>query len=141
MTHHTLLALAPLLLLTGCGGDRPVAVTDARVQLPVIAGRPGVAYFTVVGGGADTHLTGISSPVIKRIELHDTMSGGGMMRMTPLAQVPVNRELRFARGGKHAMLFGIDPKLRAGDKVKLVLAFAPAGEVSAEAEVTKLGGG
>jgi len=47
--------------------------------------------------------------------------------------------LAFAPGGRHAMLFDIDPTLRGGDTVPLVFTFDPAPPVTVEAEVRSAG--
>ena len=84
-----------------------------------------------------TRLTGIDSPRVGRIELHQTMDAGGMARMAPLADATFSpgAPLRFAPGGRHAMLFDVDPALRAGDRLTLNFRFDPAPPVTVEAEV------
>jgi copper(I)-binding protein len=136
-------ALATLLALAACHGapETPHAgVTGAVVNLPPIPDRPGAAYFTVEAN-RPTRLTGISSPDIGRIELHESMMQGTMMTMQPLANVPVTpgRPTAFAPGGKHAMLYDIAPSVHAGGTVRLTFAFEGLPPVSVDAEVRAFG--
>ena len=139
-------ALAGLALLS-CEATREepqVKVEAAWVQLPVIPGRPGAAYFTLTSNNDPTKLVSVSSPRIERIELHGTQMEGGMARMRPLRDelvFPDDLKLVFAPGGKHAMLFGIDPALKAGDKVSLAFNLEPVPPVTVEAEVRAFGEG
>src|SRR4051812_27419776 len=68
------------LALAGCGKPpekQGVTVEDAWIRLPVVAGRPGAAYFTAHNGGTGTAIEAISSAKIGRIELHESMSDDG----------------------------------------------------------------
>ena len=86
------------------------------------------------GGGGTLH--GIASPRAERIELHETRSEGGMSRMAALERVAVgDGEVRFEPGGKHAMLFGVDPALKVGDRISLTFTFEGAPSVTVDAEV------
>lgn len=130
------------LTVAGCSsrsGDG-VAVADARVQLPAVEGRPGAAYFELATG-RPVRITSITSPQIRRIELHETRETNGVNRMVKSDNVTFEHELSFAPGGRHAMLFGIDPALRPGQRVPLVFAFDQAPPVTVEAEVQPPGGG
>lgn len=139
------LAAAGLLLAsTGCKYQPPepkVEAQDVRVQLPVVPGRPGAAYFTLKTNNDPTKLVSVTSPRIERIELHETSSEGGISRMRPARDLVFDpsKPLAFEPGGKHAMLFGVDAALKAGDKVALTLNFEPAPSLTVEAEVKAFG--
>ena len=140
-------ALAPFLigstlLLAGCDTPRAepkVEVEDARITLPAVKSRPGAAYFTITAAGLPERLAAISSPRVQRIELHESMAGG----MGPLKDnsFPGEGRMSFEPGGKHAMLFGIDPALKVGDRLPLTFTFERAPAVTVEAEVQGPGGG
>ena len=114
--------------------DRPVR--EAWVSLPAVPGRPGAAYFTVQGKTGATELSRVVSAVVQRIELHEGGMTGGMMTMRPLASVPIPADgtVTFAPGGKHAMLFGIDPAIRPGTAIPLRFDFAGGKAVEVEAK-------
>jgi hypothetical protein len=135
-------AVAALLALASCNVDRSqpaVTVSDAWVQLPVVKGRPGAAYFTLASNNEPTKLVAVASPRIERIELHGTADEAGVARMRPLARddlvFPDDLKMTFAPGGRHAMLFGIDPALKPGDRVTLTFELEPMGPANVEAEV------
>jgi periplasmic copper chaperone A len=137
--------VAPLLsalLLTACQKPAVEGVTDALVKLPVVAGRPGAAYFTLHGGAAANHLMQITSPQIIKIELHESMKQGDMMTMAPIeggVEVPARGEVKFAPGGKHAMLFDINPKIAAGAKMKLSFTYSSGRVIEVDVDVKAAG--
>jgi len=145
MRLHQLLLATAALGVAACDSAPPepkVEVADAAVQLPAVSGRPGAAYFTLTANNDPMNLVSIESPRIERIELHETVEENGVARMAQLESGTFeNGQLKFEAGGKHAMLFGIDPALKAGDKVPLTLTFDPAPPVTVEAEVRAFGGG
>jgi periplasmic copper chaperone A len=131
-------ALLLAFLAGGCGGptsDRPeVDVEHAIVTLPAVAGRPGAAYFTLEAYRDGIRLLGVSSPRARRAEMHEA-------GMRPAAEIllPVGRRAVFAPGGRHVMLFDLDPALRPGDIVPLRFSFAGATDLTAEAEARRPG--
>ncbi len=134
-----------LLALIGCD-SRPapphVTLEEVRVTVPAIPGRPGALYFAATTNNDPTRLVAIRSPRAERIELHGMTSEGGVMRMAPLAAGETtfsDHRLVFEPGGKHAMLFGLDPALKAGDRIPLTFQFDPAPSVTVEAEVRAAG--
>ena len=132
------LVLALGLLLAACGGPPKPAITDARVNLPAVTGRPGAAYFTIKGGPKEMRLMSVTSSNVARIELHEMTMKDGMMSMDAIdagVPVPPGGEVAFAPGGKHAMLFDINPKLKAGDNVKLSFVYADGLTLDAEAKI------
>lgn len=143
---HFVPVAAATLWLPGCNRTIPdplVEVEGAYVTLPIVAGRPGAAYFKLRSNNDPTKLIGIDSPDVERIALHSSVTEGGITRMTPLdgAIFGDDRLLRFAPGGNHAMLFGIAPGIKAGDRIKLTFRFDPAPAVTVEAEVRAFGDG
>ena len=136
---HVFVALAAA-ALAGC--DRPpadgtVRVSHAWVRLPAAGNRPGSAYFRMEAGSEGTRLVGVSSPAARWIELHETEMKGTTARMKRRREVefPSRGELVFEPGGRHAMLFGLNPKAKAGDRIPLTFSFNVAPPVTVEAEV------
>jgi hypothetical protein len=142
----TISAAAAALALASCSSERPepaVTVSDAWVQLPVMKNRPGAAYFALSSNNDPTKLVSVASPSIERIELHGTAGEGGVSRMRKLTPhdlvFPDDLKMTFAPGGRHAMLFGIDPALKPGDRVILTFNLEPMASVGAEAQVRAFG--
>ena len=130
-----LAALLVVALLGACGGDTlaRVDVRDAVVTLPGAPGRPGAAYFSLRSSVA-ARLTGIDSARAGRIELHERG-----MRRTDAVTLQPDEAVRFSPGGRHAMLFELDPSLEAGDRLSLTFSFAGAPPATVEAEVRRPG--
>lgn len=140
MRRRVQAALAAAMLLAGC--DRPpadgtVRASGAWVRLPAAANRPGAAYFRLEAGSEGTRLIGVSTPAARWIELHETETAGARARMKRRKEIefPSRGELVFEPGGRHAMLFGLSPRLKPGDRVALTFSFDVAPPVTVEAEV------
>jgi copper(I)-binding protein len=136
--------LAGAALAAAC--DRPppdgtVRVNDVWVRLPAVKSRPGGAYFRMEAGSEGTRLVGVSSPAVRWIELHETKMAGTTANMKQRKDVefPSRGELVFEPGGRHAMLFGISPRVKAGDRIPLTFSFNVAPPVTVEAEVRAAG--
>lgn len=138
------LSLAFLALL-GCSPASqevpPEPVSDAWVRLPAVDGRPAAAYFVLSGGNRGDTLIAIDSERVATIELHETINEDGVMRMQPImsAHVPAGELLRFEPGGRHAMLFGLDPEITAGTPLALNFRFDSGRDVQIEARTIAAG--
>lgn len=111
-------------------------VEGAWVRLPAAAGRPAAGYLKVHGRGQADALVAASSPRAERIELHDMVMEGGVMRMRQKGEfaVPASGELAFVPGGAHLMLFGLSPEVKPGDRIPLTLSFRSGAKVETMAE-------
>ena len=110
--------------LAGCGEIGDAEIEDAWVRLPAAPGRPGAAYFHLRTGAKPVTLVKVTTPAAVRSELHESMKGHhGAMTMAPLPQVSLQpgESVSFAPGGKHVMLFDVNPALEAGTMVPLTL--------------------
>ena len=128
--------------LAACGGSERVRVDDAWIRLPAVAGRPGAAYFILEGGRTNATLINVSADIAIRAEMHESMTGaGGMASMKPLTSVavPAGKNSVFAPGGRHVMLFDINPKAKVGRIYNLTLNFANGARIYAPAMVVGAG--
>ncbi len=136
--------ILPLIALMSCGSKPVEGVTNARITLPAVAGRPGAAYFTLNGGEQDNRLMQVTSPQVIRVELHESIMKGGMMSMAAIeggVAVPKGMKVEFEPSGKHAMLFDIAPAVKAGGKIKLTFTYANGRAVEVDADVKPAGEG
>lgn len=122
------------------GPDAKPGVTAgaARLVLPIVPGRPGVAYFRVANNtSAKITLAGVHIQGVGKAEMHRT-SGG---KMTPVEQVPIEAgaSIAFVPGGLHTMAFEIDPGLKPGEQSELTLTFADGDKVSVPLKVEEMG--
>lgn len=143
MRAFGIMALAPLIALTACAG-KPTepTVTDAVVRLSANPQAPSVGYFTLKGGPSADRLLNVTSPVVIRVEMHESMMSGNMMTMKPLVggvAVPANGSVKFEPGGKHIMLFNINPGMKTGQTMRLDFVFESGLQLQAYAPLRAAG--
>ena len=128
------LALASV-AMTGCSGgaeetaapatdEVALEVSNARLMLPAVEGRPGAIYFDVKNTGEKNYairradVEGASSA-----ELHGSLEVQGQMMMDSIGQVLVNagETETFEPGANHVMVFDLDPSLEAGGSTDMTL--------------------
>jgi copper(I)-binding protein len=133
--------LAALLLTAGCNQppSTEVEVTNPVVRLPTVPGRPGAGYFMLTAPQDRVALTAVTTPAAQRVEMHETMAQGNMASMRPVRRIEVGRQIAFAPGGRHLMLFGISPELKAGDTTDLTFQFEQGAPVTVSARVIGAG--
>lgn len=121
------LALFASLALAACGQEPQLRVSDGWVRLAPVPDRPSAAYFTIHGGPAPAELISIRSSVAIRTEMHDMAMDGNVMRMRPIegnVPVPAEGQVRFSPGGRHVMLFNVNPGIKPGSAVPFIFTFA-----------------
>lgn len=136
-----------LLLLVFLAGpalaqESPIHVADAKAR-PTAPGGTGVVYMTVMNhGAADDDLTGLSTPIADKAEMHRTTDTNGVSRMDAVADLPLkaNGAVDFGPGGLHVMLMGLKQPLKIGDSFPLTLTFAKAGPVTVTVSVQQIKG-
>ncbi len=119
-------------------GDLTITQPWSRATAP--GATTGVIYFGVTNAGkSDDRLTGISTDIADKAELHKTMTmSGGMMMMDPIPEgVPIaaGQTVTLQPNGMHVMLTGLKHQLKSGDTVAVTLTFEKAGTVNTMAEV------
>jgi copper(I)-binding protein len=134
-----LIAPAMLLALAGCDSGSPIpqavpsevlsatatpmplpVFSAGRLVLPAVPGNPGAAYFTVANSGeAPVILTGVIIAGSTGAEFHET--SGATMRSLTNVTIPGNGVAMFQPGGKHVMVFGLNPSLAVGHKTDVTL--------------------
>lgn len=120
-----------LFALLGCGCVTPalagVEATDGWSRETVPGTSVGVGYLTLKNTGtSQAELMKITTPVAVSVELHQSsIDAQGVAHMWPVAQLELKpgEVVRFAPGGKHLMLVGLNKPLRVGDKVPVTMQF------------------
>jgi copper(I)-binding protein len=105
---------------------------------PARKGATGAAYLTLDNVGAlPIRIVGLSSPVARAVEAHETTQHDGMahMRMLPALQVPARGRLQMRPGGLHLMLVELARPLAVGDAVPLTLRTADGATIALTARV------
>ncbi|MGE0613225.1 MAG: copper chaperone PCu(A)C [Hyphomicrobiales bacterium] len=109
---------------------------------PAAAGNS-AAYMTIVnGGGKPDVLLGASSDAAGKVEIHQTVRDGDVMRMRLLPdglELPAGGTVELKPGGAHIMLLGVKSELKEGATAPMTLRFRDAGEVRVELKIEKGG--
>ena len=126
--------------LGGCNrtpAEPRVTADKVVVTLPAVPGRPGAAYFKLRANRVPATLVSVTSPLVQRVELHQSGGGGRMGKITSTEDLSFsgNGRLEFESGDKHAMLFGISSSVKPGDRIPLTFTFDPVPAITVEAEV------
>ncbi len=130
-----------MLALAGCAKPRPLYVDGAWVRLNAVAKGPAAAYFDVHGGPAPATLISVSTDTAIKAQMHASAMAGGMATMTPLASVdiPAKTLVRFAPGGRHVMLFDVNPGVKPKGSMNFTFTFADGERILQTAVVVAAG--
>lgn len=135
--------VAVLLTLAGCGDSRRDVdiIAPPYVRLAAVPGRPAAGYLALPVHGDRGALVSVASPQAGRVEMHETMASGTMASMRPIARLPVRdgEMLAFSPGGRHLMLFDLDPAIRPGGRIRLILTFERGTPLPLDAHVIAAG--
>jgi hypothetical protein len=133
----SVLVIVPITMLAGRDG---IEIGNAWSRA-AMQGHVGVVYLTILDHGPPDRLTGVSSPVAERAELHESFNDGGVAKMRPVTSLAVEpaKPVVFAPGGYHIMLMGLKQPLKRGDVFPITLTFAKAGQLTAKVAVEQQG--
>lgn len=142
--RNLLAAIALLPALPASAQERRAGdiVIDRPWSRAAGANATGVGFLTIRNTGAATdRLLSASTPIARRVELHNMTMDGAVMRMRAVeaTPVPANGTVQLAPGGLHIMLIGLTQPLVQGQRAPLTLRFERAGEVQVELSVEAAG--
>jgi len=98
----------------------------------------GAVYFAVTNAGPEAdRLVAVSSPLARRVEIHESRNVQGVVQMRPVTSVdcPPGATVKSEPGGLHVMLVGLKEPLAAGTEFPLSLEFRDAGVLKVEVRV------
>ncbi|MGE5271620.1 MAG: copper chaperone PCu(A)C [Thiohalocapsa sp.] len=124
----------------GFAQTKPVAIENAWARATPAKAENGAAYLTLRAADAN-RLTGISTPVAKKAELHQMKMEGSVMKMRQVAGIdlPPGKAVTLKPGGFHIMLVGLNQRLQPGQSIPLTLHFAKGGDEQVTAPVEAVG--
>ena len=99
---------------------------------PAAVGMNAVIYVKITNAGSKPDaLIAVETPAAQRVEMHESSTAGGVMKMRKLASVaiPAHGTAAFAPGGNHLMLVKLKTPLVAGQTVPATFVFQRAGRV------------
>ncbi|GHC60296.1 copper chaperone PCu(A)C [Limoniibacter endophyticus] len=123
-------------------GNLEIGHPWSRATLPgaVVGG----GYLTITNNGTeDDRLVGGTTPVAKKVEIHEMKMDGGVMQMRQLdggVAIPAGQTVKLDTGGYHLMLQELNAPLEKDTRVPLTLVFEKAGSVQVELAVGPAGG-
>lgn len=122
------------LLAAGCSPSGTGIVVQDPFARPAPAASSGGAFMTIVNNsGQADRLVSAQSPVTMMVELHETVTEGGVMKMVHQPQ-----GFEIPPGGKHVMLMGLKSALEAGQNIQITLKFEKAGEITVNVPVREM---
>jgi periplasmic copper chaperone A len=124
----------------GAAQTKPVEVDNAWARATPAKAENGAAYLTLKSDAAD-RLTGISTPVAKKAELHQMTMEGNVMKMRQVAglDLPAGQQVMLKPGAMHIMLVGLTEPLKVGQSFPLTLNFEKAGAQVVNVTVERVG--
>jgi len=138
------LALAAVLLsafgAVAAAQTGSVEVTNAWARATPAKAENGAAYLTLQSPTPD-RLTGASTPVAKKAELHEMTMERGVMMMGPIEGIdlPAGQPVTLKPGAMHIMLLGLTQPLVAGQSFPVTLSFAKSGTREVTVSIEKAG--
>jgi len=100
-------------------------------------------YMTIKNTGTEPdQLTGVSTPVAGKVEVHEMSMDNGVMRMRPVAgglEIKPGQTVEFKPSSFHLMLMNLKGPIQQGKPFKATLMFAKAGPVDVEFAVERVG--
>lgn len=112
-----------------------VTVKDAWVR-GTVPGQSTTGGYLTLRSSDDAKLVAVATPAAKRAEIHSSEMKGGVMRMRPVASVPLpaGRDVAI-QGDLHLMLIEVTHVLGAGDVVPITLTVEDAHGKRSQVEV------
>jgi periplasmic copper chaperone A len=126
-------------------GTGNTTITIEQPWAPATPGgaKTGAVYMTLDNkSGTADRLTGVSSDVADRLQIHEMKIENGVMKMREVAgglPIPSSGSVVLKPGSYHVMLVGLKKPLTAGEKFPLTLTFEKAGNISVTVPVQAMG--
>jgi copper(I)-binding protein len=146
MRYLSKLAFAALLMVAAVlafAQSPSIQVENPWARATPSGAKTGAVYMTIDNKSSTAdRLTGVSSEVAKKLQIHETKTDKGITKMREISgglPVPVGGSIVLKPGGYHVMLIDLNKPLKAGETFPLTLVFEKAGEVSITVPVQSMG--
>jgi len=137
-----LIAAAPVAFAQGTGAGK-ITVEQPWARATPAGAMTGAAYMTLANKAKTAdRLTGASSDVAAKVQIHEMKVVNGVMQMREVAgglAIPAGGSVTLKPGSYHVMLMGLKKPLVAGQSFPLTLTFAKAGTISVTVPVQAMG--
>lgn len=149
MIARTAIALAAMLI--GAGLMQPaMAQQTSSMQIESPWARPTIgkskltaAYMRIVNNGSEPdHLVAASSPAAGKVELHDNIRDGDVMKMREVKTIEIKPgdKVELKPAGLHMMVLDLKQPLKPGQSLPMTLQFEKAGKIQIDVPVRQTGG-
>ena len=146
MRNLSKLAFAALLMVAAVPAfaqSPSIQVENPWARATPSGAKTGAVYMTIDNKSSIAdRLTGVSSEVAKKLQIHETKTDKGITKMREISgglPVPVGGSLVLKPGGYHVMLIDLNKPLKAGETFPLTLVFEKAGNISITVPVQSMG--
>jgi hypothetical protein len=148
---HTFSKLAFVAALIGFGapalaqgtGSDTITVEQPWARATPTGAKTGAVYMTLDNkSGTADRLTGASSSVADKLQIHEMKVENGVMQMRQLTgglPIPAGGSVVLKPGSYHVMLIGLKKPLKAGETLPLTLTFEKAGNISLTVPIQAVG--
>jgi copper(I)-binding protein len=110
-----------------------IAVENAVIRATVPTASVAAGYMTIINTtDMDDSLLAIVAPGAERVEVHEMVMDGDVMKMRPVAgglAIAAGETLELKPGGLHLMIMGLTAPLVAGESVVLRIIFETSGAI------------
>lgn len=143
-----LVALVSVAVVASSGNAADVKVGALQITAPWARATPqgasvGGGYLTITNTGTTPdRLTGGSTPVSERLEVHEMTMDNGVMKMRPVTgglEIKPGQTVELKPGGYHLMFPGLKQHLQQGHTFKATLSFEKAGNVDVTFDIMSMG--
>ena len=125
------------------GTGTSIAVEQPWARATPGGAKTGAVYMTLDNkSGTADRLTGVSSDVAEKLQIHEMKVENGVMKMREIAgglPIPASGSVVLKPGSYHVMLIGLKKPLTLGEKFPLTLTFEKAGNISVTVPVQAMG--
>jgi periplasmic copper chaperone A len=143
------LALATLLIgyvtpaLAQGTGNTSITIEQPWARATPVGAKTGAVYMTLDNkSGTADRLTGASSDVADKLQIHEMTVENGVMKMREVAgglSIPAGGSVTLKPGSYHMMLIGLRKPLTVGEQFPLTLTFEKAGNIAVTVPVQAMG--
>ena len=136
---------AAALLLHGpiSAGSADIAIQQAWSRATPKGANVAAGYLTIENrGNTADRLLSASTPLARRVEIHEVLEATGVMRMRATKDglaIPPHGKLVFAPGGNHLMFLQLSAPFSESERVPVSLDFERAGQINIALEVGGVG--
>ena len=129
---------APEQAETGPEAPDGIAVSNARLMLPAVAGNPGAVYFDVANTGTSGRMIRAATVAgAGSAMMHTTVDGA--MQETLQVMVGPGETVKFEPGAAHVMAMDLADTVAAGSQAEVTLTFVGGDKISFPADVRAAG--